>query len=80
MEVNHPGAKPLTPEEQALLDHFRQVLHERVVTVGLTADDVQHLLKGIRSHPNASYEAVRIVTEEARQLLPGNRLLTFDWD
>ncbi len=80
MEVNHPGAKPLTPEQQALLDKFRQRLQERVETVGLTSDDVRSIIEGMRRHPDASVEAVRILMEEARALLPGQRLVTFDWE
>ncbi len=80
VEINHPGAKPLSTEEQALLEQFRQRLHERVVSVGLTADDVRRIVEGIRSHPAASLEVMRLITEEARQRLPGGRMLTFDWD
>ncbi len=80
MEINHPGAKPLTEKEQALLDHFRAHLKERVATTGLTVDDIRQILKGMRSHPDASYEAVRILMEEARSLVPGQRLVTFEWD
>jgi hypothetical protein len=80
MEINHPGAKPMTPEEQALLETFRQRLHERVATVGLTPDDVRHIIEGLRNHPDASAEAVRVLMEEARTLLPGQRLVRFDWE
>ncbi len=80
MEVNHPGAKPLTQEEQALLETFRRHLAERVETVGLTSDDVRSIIEGMRRHPDASVEAVRILMEEARALLPGQRLVSFDWE
>jgi hypothetical protein len=80
MEINHPGAKPLTPEEQALLQTFRKRLQERVATVGLTSDDVRSIIEGMRHHPDASTEAVRILMEEARAMLPGQRLVTFDWE
>ncbi len=80
MEINHPGAKPLTPEEQALLETFRKHLQERVATVGLTSDDIRHIIEGMRSHPDASTEAVRLLMDEARSMLPGERLVTFDWE
>lgn len=80
MKIDHPGAKPLTEKEQALLDHFRAHLKERVATTGLTVDDVHQILKGMRSHPDASQEAMRILREEAGSLVPGQRLITFDWD
>ncbi len=80
MEINHPGEKELSPEEQALVDQFRQRLHERVVSVGLTVDDVRRIVEGLRQHPSASRAALQVITEEARQRVPGGRLLTFDWD
>ncbi|MCP9773058.1 hypothetical protein KBY66_10530 [Synechococcus sp. Tobar12-5m-g] len=81
MEIDHPGAKPLTEEEQALLEQFRTRMHERrISTTGLTADDIRHIVAGIRSHPHASVEVIRILREEVQAILPGQRLLTFDWD
>jgi len=81
MEIDHPGASPLAPEELALLELFRQRLHEqRIATTGLTQDDVRHIVAGIRSHPDCSAEVLRILREEAQALLPGQRLLSFNWD
>ncbi|MCP9818743.1 hypothetical protein KBZ18_04440 [Synechococcus sp. Cruz-9H2] len=80
MEINHPDRQPLTSEEQALLQEFRQKLNERVLSVGLTSDDVRHIVEGLRLHPNASLEVIQAVLEEARALVPGRRLLTFDWE
>lgn len=80
MEINRPGAKPLTPEEQALVETFRKRLHERVASVGLTSDDVRSIIEGMRRHPDASTEAIGVLMEEARNLLPGQRMVTFDWD
>lgn len=80
MEIDHPGARPLTAQEQALLETFRQRLHERVVSGGLSADDVRRIIEWIRSRPEASTEIIQVMAEEARQLLPGERLLTFDWE
>jgi transposase-like protein len=67
-------------QEQALLDHFRAHFKERVATTGLTVNDIRQILKGMRSHPDASSEAARILMEGARSLPPGQRLVTFDWD
>jgi DNA-binding transcriptional MerR regulator len=80
MEINHPGAAPLTPEEQALLERFRQQLHERAATTGLSSEDIRRIIEGMREHPHASTEAVRILMQEARELVPGQRLLSFDWE
>ncbi|KEF43148.1 MAG: hypothetical protein ER33_02800 [Cyanobium sp. CACIAM 14] len=80
MEINYPAGKPLTPDEQALVEAFRKRLHERVATVGLTTDDVRHILEGLRQHPHASNEVVRVLMEEARTLLPGQRMVSFNWD
>lgn len=79
MEINHPNQKPLTPEEQALLDEFRAKLRERVLSVGLTSDDVRRIVESMRAHPNASLKVIQAVLEEARALVPDRRLLRFDW-
>lgn len=80
VQVDHPGSHPLSQAEQALLETFRTRLHERVSSVGLTVDDVRHLLKAMRSHPEASVEVIRIMREEASTLMPGQSLFSFDWD
>lgn len=80
MEINRPGAHPLGPEQQALLDQFRTRLQERVTTVGLTPDDVERLVKEIRQHPDISLELLEELRAESARLLPGQRLLSFDWD
>lgn len=80
VQVDHPDARPLTEEEQTLLRIFRERLHQRVATVGLTVDDVRHLLKALHEHPGASLEVIRTLREEAATLLPGQGLFTYDWD
>lgn len=80
VQVDHPGARALSPSELALLDSFRTRLHQRVSSVGLTVDDVRQLVKAMHAHPEASAEVIRIMREEASTLLPGQRLLSFDWD
>jgi hypothetical protein len=80
MQVDHPGAHPLSEDELALLERFRSRLHARVNSVGLTVDDVRHLLKAMHSHPEASVEVIRIMREEASALMPGQSLFSFDWD
>lgn len=80
MEVDHPGGRPLNQEEQALLETFRQRLHERVSSVGLTVDDVRQLLRAMHRHPEAGPEVIRIMREEASTLMPGQTLLSYDWD
>lgn len=80
VEINHPGAKPLGPEQLALLEQFRSRLQERVASVGLTPDDVQRLVMEIRQHPDISVELLRELRAESERLLPGQRLVSFDWD
>jgi hypothetical protein len=80
MEIDHPGAKPLGPEQLVLLEQFRARLQERVASVGLTPDDVQRLVKEIRQHPDISVELMRELRAESEKLLPGQRLVSFDWD
>lgn len=80
MQVDHPGARPLNQAELDLLETFRKRLHERVSSVGLTVDDIRHLLKAMHSHPEASAEVIRIMREEASALMPGQRLISYDWD
>jgi hypothetical protein len=80
MEINHPDRQPLTSEEQALLQEFRQKLNQRVLSVGLTSDDVRYIVKGLRRHPNVRLEVIQAVVQETRALVPGRRLLTFDWE
>jgi hypothetical protein len=80
VQVDHPGSRPLNDTELALLDTFRRRLHERVSSVGLTVDDVRQLLKAMHRHPEASAEVIRIMREEAGALMPGQSLLSFDWD
>jgi hypothetical protein len=80
VEINRPGAAPLGPEQQALLEQFRAKLQERVNSVGLTYDDVVRLVKEIRQHPDISRELLDELRIESQKLLPGQRLISFDWD
>ncbi len=80
VQVDHPGSRPLNEAELALLESFRQRLHERVGSVGLTVDDVRQLIRAMHSHPEASAEVIRIMREEASSLMPGGSLFTYDWD
>jgi len=80
MEINRPGAAPLGPEQQALLEQFRSKLQERVITVGLTPDDITRLVEEIRKHPVISRELLEELRIESQKLLPGQRLISFDWD
>lgn len=80
MEINHPVPQHLTPEEGALLEHFRERLRERLSSGGLTANDIRRIVAGIRSHPHVSAAVLKVIHEEASEQLPGGRLLTFDWD
>ncbi len=78
MEINHPGARPLTPEEQAVFEAFRQKLHQKALAGGLHSDDIQRLVAGIRAHPDASDAIVAALAEEVRTL--GQPLVDLRWD
>ena len=80
MEVDHPGAHPLSSGAQAVLACFRERLHARVAQGGPTADDVRRIVEAMHGHPEIRLEAVRILRQEAAALLQGQRLMTFDWD
>ncbi|MCP9815606.1 hypothetical protein KBY76_02865 [Synechococcus sp. GreenBA-s] len=78
MEINHPSARPLTPEEQVVFEEFRQWLHQKALAGGLYNDDIQRLVAGIRAHPDASEAIVDAVAEEVRSL--GQPLVDLRWD
>ena len=46
---------------------------------GLTADDVNELIRELREHPGLSSELMQQVRDEVERLLPGQRF-SFDWD
>ena len=66
MDVTHPGSKPLSDDQKALLDAFRSKVESRITSHGLTAADVQtFLLEEIRG--------------EVGKLMQGQRF-SFDFD
>lgn len=78
MEIDRPGAAALSAEEEALLEHFRQSLHAKTLQGGLTPEDVQRIVKGIKEHPAASQAVLAAISEEQSKLAPGQRLLRLD--
>ena len=79
MEINHPNAVPLSQEQQELIAHVRQRLESMVSSHGLTADDVNELIRELREHQSLSSELMQQVRDEVERLLPGQRF-SFDWD
>lgn len=63
MDIDRPGARALSSEEEALLEQFRQKLHAKALQGGLSPEDVQRVIAGIKEQPN---------------LAPGQRLLRLD--
>ena len=78
MEINRPGAKALTEEQQQLFAQARETLHQKALSGGLTATDVRAIVGSMRAHPDVSYEVIQLLFEEVRQLPEGQRLLSFD--
>ena len=79
MDVTHPGSKPLSEEQQELLQSFRSKVDSRVTSHGLTAADVQSFVDEIKKHPDVSRDLLDAVRSEVAQLMQGQRF-SFDFD
>ena len=81
VEIHRPGAKPLTPEQQQLLERARADLHQRALNGGLSSDDVQRIVAAMKAKPEVSYAVIQLLVAEAATLQgagPGIRLLNLD--
>ena len=79
MDVNHPGSKPLTEDQIALLETFRSKVESRISSHGMTAADVQSFVDEIKRHPEVSTGLLEEIRKEVRQLMQGQRF-SFDFD
>ncbi|WP_216903676.1 hypothetical protein [Synechococcus sp. CCY 9618] len=80
MDVQHPADDaPLSPEQQRLLEQFRERVDARISSHGLTSADVAELVKELRGHPRMSRQMMAQLSQEMERLLPGQRF-SFDWD
>lgn len=79
MDVTHPGSKPLSEEQQQLLQSFRSKVDSRITSHGLTAADVQSFVDEIKKHPDVSRDLLDAVRSEVAQLMQGQRF-SFDFD
>lgn len=79
MDVTHPGSKPLSEEQQELLQSFRSKVDSRITSHGLTAADVQSFVDEIKKHPEVSRDLLDAVRSEVAQLMQGQRF-SFDFD
>jgi len=79
MDVTHPGSKPLSEEQQELLQSFRSKVDSRITSHGLTAADVQSFVDEIKKHPDVSRDLLDAVRSEVAQLMQGQRF-SFDFD
>jgi len=79
MDVTHPGSKPLSEEQQQLLQSFRSKVDSRITSHGLTAADVQSFVDEIKKHPEVSRDLLDAVRSEVAQLMQGQRF-SFDFD
>ena len=79
MDVTHPGSKPLSAEQQQLLQNFRSKVDSRITSHGLTAADVQSFVDEIKKHPEVSRDLLDALRNEVAQLMQGQRF-SFDFD
>ena len=78
MQVDHPNAAPLSEEQKAVLDAFRTRLESMVSSHGLTSDDMNELIRDLKSHPLISAQLLDEARSEVSRLLHGQRF-SFDW-
>ncbi|CAK24589.1 hypothetical protein [Synechococcus sp. CS-197] len=78
MQIDHPNAGPLSEEQKAVLDEFRKRLESMVSSHGLTSDDMNELIRDLKSHPLISAQLLDEARSEVSRLLPGQRF-SFDW-
>ena len=78
MQIDHPNAGPLSEEQKAVLDEFRKRLESMVSSHGLTSDDMNELIRDLKSHPLISAQLMDEARSEVSRLLPGQRF-SFDW-
>ena len=79
MDVTHPGSKPLSHDQKALLDAFRTKVESRITSHGLTAADVQTFVDEIKRHPDVSMALLQELRSEVNRLMQGQRF-SFDFD
>ena len=79
MDVTHPGSKPLSADQKALLDAFRSKVELRITSHGLTAADVQTFVDKIKKHPEVSTALLEEILGEVGKLMQGQRF-SFDFD
>lgn len=79
MDVTHPGSKPLTEDQSALLQTFRSEVESRIRSHGMTAADVQSFVDEIKRHPDVSTALLQEIRGEVSRLMQGQRF-SFDFD
>ncbi len=79
MDVSHPGSSSLSEDQKALLESFRNKVHSKITSHGLTAVDVQIFVDEIKKHPDVSGPLLEEVRSEVGQLMQGQRF-SFDFD
>ena len=79
MDVTHPGSKPLSDDQKALLEEFRNKVESRISSHGLTAADVQSFVDEIKKHPEVSAALLEEIRSEVNKLMQGQRF-SFDFD
>ena len=79
MDVTHPGSKPLTEDQSALLQAFRSKVESRISSHGMTAADVQSFVDEIKRHPDESTALLQEIRGEVSRLMQGQRF-SFDFD
>ena len=73
MQIDHPNAEPLSDEQKAVLDGFRKRLESMVSSHGLTGDDMNELIRDLKSNPLISAQLLEEARSEVTRLLPGQQ-------
>ena len=79
MDVTHPGSKPLSEDQSALLQRFCSKVESRISSHGMTAADVQSFVDEIKRHPDVSTALLQEIRSEVSRLMQGQRF-SFDFD
>jgi hypothetical protein len=68
MDVNRPPSRPLTPEEQAAMESFRERIHGLALRGGLTAQNVRSMVQAMRTHPDVGPDILQVLLDELHLL------------
>lgn len=79
MNVNHPGAKELTPEEVQHLEKLKAVVETALADGVLSADEMDQIKSIIWADGKVTYEELRTVHETIQSLVGDDELPSIEW-